>query len=105
MSLIFEWDEKKAKENLKKHGVSFEESTTVFGDLLSFTISDPLHSDEEERFITIGQSYRGRTLVAVHTERGDKIRIISSRLASRRERRHYEKGNEDSIRSKSRYAR
>ena len=65
MGLIFEWDEKKAKENLKKHGVSFEEAATVFGDLLSLTIPDPSHSFEEERFIIIGQSYQYRTCTAL----------------------------------------
>lgn len=96
MGLIFEWDGKKAKQNLKKHGVSFEEAATVFGDPLSLTIEDPLHSTEEERFVTIGESIRRRVLVVVHTERRDHIRIISVRVATRRERRAYEEGDEKS---------
>jgi uncharacterized DUF497 family protein len=90
MSLIFEWDGQKAKQNLEKHNVSFEEATTVFGDPLSLTIEDPLHSTDEERFVIVGESVRRRVLVVVHTERGDHIRIISARLATRRERRIYE---------------
>ena len=90
MSLIFEWDGQKAKQNLEKHNVSFEEATTVFGDPLSLTIEDPLHSTDEERFVIVGESVRRRVLVVVHTERGDHIRIISARLATRRERRTYE---------------
>ena len=95
MGLIFEWDEKKAKQNLKKHSVSFEEATTVFGDPLSLTISDPLHSEEEERFVTAGESSKRRLLVVVHTEEGDNIRIISARLATRRERKSYAEGDEN----------
>jgi uncharacterized DUF497 family protein len=87
--LNFEWDSKKAISNLKKHGVSFEEATTVFSDLLSWTISDPLHSDQENRFVTIGSSHVNRILVVVHADRGDTIRIISARIASPRERRKY----------------
>jgi len=92
MGLTFEWDEKKARKNLKKHGVSFEEAATVFGDPLSLTIDDPLHSKHEKRFVTMGESIRRRILVVVHTERGDNIRIISARVATRRERRIYEEG-------------
>ncbi len=91
--MTFEWDEKKARENARKHGVLFDEATTVFGDILSVTIDDPLHSTEERRFVTIGQSHRRRTLVVVHTERGENIRIISVRVATRRERKTYEEGN------------
>ena len=91
MALSFEWNETKASSSFKKHGVSFEEATTVFGDTLSFTISDPLHSVEEDRFIIIGHSYRNRLVVVVHTERGDKIRIISARLATKGERNFYER--------------
>jgi len=93
MSLAFEWDENKAKKNLKKHGVSFEEASTVFGDLLARTIQDPLHSGEEDRFVTLGESQSRRLLVVVFIERGDKIRIISARVASRRERKDHEEGN------------
>jgi uncharacterized protein len=92
MSLAFEWDEEKAKQNLKKHRVSFEEASTVFGDPLALTIPDPLHSEEEDRFITLGESHRRRLLVVVSTERGDKIRLISARVATRRERKDYEEG-------------
>jgi uncharacterized protein len=86
----FEWDLHKAEANLEKHAISFEEATTVFGDPLSLTISDPDHSDDEKRFILLGQSYAGRLLVVVHTERGAGIRIIGARLATRRERVSYE---------------
>ena len=92
MSLEFEWDEAKAKKNQKKHGVSFEEASTVFGDPLALTIPDPVHSAEEDRFITLGESERMRILVVVSTERGDKIRIIIARFATRRERKDYEEG-------------
>ena len=90
MALSFEWNEKKAGTNLKKHGVSFEEATTVFGDTWSITIHDPLHSDEEDRLIIIGHSYRNRLIVVVHTERADKIRLISARPATKQERGFYE---------------
>jgi len=92
MALIFEWDDGKARQNINKHGVSFGEATTVFGDPLSLTIVDPSHSDHEERSIIIGESIRSRPLVVVHTERGDNIRIISARGATSRERRTYEEG-------------
>jgi uncharacterized DUF497 family protein len=92
MALAFEWDTNKARGNLAKHGVSFEESSTVFGDPRSLTIPDPVHSQAEERFVTIGSSHRGKLLVVVHTERGENIRIISARVASRRERQNYEEG-------------
>jgi len=88
--LIFEWDPQKAKSNLEKHGVSFEEASTAFEDLLSLTISDPLHSIDEERMVLIGMSHKNRALVMVHTERGDNIRIISARKATRKERKNYE---------------
>jgi uncharacterized DUF497 family protein len=89
MPLGFEWDDK-AKANLAKHGVSFEEAATVFGDPLSLTIPDPAHSQVEDRFVIIGQSHTRRLLVVVHTDRGDNIRVISARRASRRERKAYE---------------
>jgi uncharacterized DUF497 family protein len=76
--------------NLAKHGVSFEEAATVFGDPLSITIPDPAHSQAEARFVILGQSHWGRLLVVIHTERGDNIRVISARRASRRERKDYE---------------
>jgi hypothetical protein len=90
MELNFEWDEEKARTTLKKHGVSFAEATTVFGDSFAVTIDDPLHSIDEERFVTIGYSEAQRLLVVVHTDRGDNIRIISARTATRRERQTYE---------------
>ena len=90
MPLQFEWDSAKAKSNLTKHNVSFEEATTVFGDANSLTINDPDHSKSESRSITIGNSHAAKILVVVHTERGDNIRIISARRASRRERKSYE---------------
>lgn len=88
--LFFEWDSTKAKKNIKIHGVSFDEASTAFGDTLSLTIYDPLHSDDEHRQILIGSSYKNRLLVIVHTERASKIRIISARKATKQERSHYE---------------
>lgn len=91
MGLIFEWDTVKAKSNLVKHGITLEESTTVFSDHNSLTIDDPDHSQYEKRNITMGLSINNYLLVVVHTERGGRIRIISARLASRKERKQYEK--------------
>ena len=91
----FEWDPAKAKLNVEFHGVTFEEATTVFGDPLAGTIYDPEHSEREHRFVTIGKSESQGLLVVVHTERGDAIRIISARRASRREKKKYEAGEED----------
>jgi uncharacterized DUF497 family protein len=93
MPLSFEWDKSKAKSNLARHGVSFEEASTVFGDPLSLTIPDPAHSQMEHRAILLGHSHQRKLLVVVHTERGDNIRIISARRASRRERKSYETSN------------
>jgi len=90
MSLRFTWDPAKAGANLRKHGVSFIEASTAFADSLSVTIPDPDHSAGEERFVLMGLSDRGRLLVVAHAERGDLIRIISARLATRRERKTYE---------------
>lgn len=90
MALEFEWDPVKAKLNLKEHGVSFDEATTIFRDTLSITIPDPDHSDYEDRFIDIGMSHRMQLLVVSYTERKDKIRIISARRATRAERKNYE---------------
>jgi len=90
MGLLFEWDEKKAKSNLLKHGVSFEEASTAFADDLSITIEDPLHSDDEDRFILIGLSKFFNILVVVHVERADVLRIISARKASKKEQKFYE---------------
>jgi len=88
--LEFEWDSSKANANLKKHGVPFEEGASIFGDPLSLTIPDPQHSQQEQRFITVGVSAKARTLVVVHVERGDRVRIISARLATKGERKTYE---------------
>lgn len=92
MDLSFEWDPAKAAENLRKHGVSFAEAETVFADPLSLDTADPDHSIGEERFVVIGRSYRQRLLVAVYTERGNRIRIISARRATKHEERSYEEG-------------
>ena len=93
MGILFDWDSRKAKSNQSKHGVSFEEASTVFGDPLSLTIADPAHSRlAEERSVTIGSSYLGRLLVVVHRDDDENIRIISARRATRRERKDYEEG-------------
>ena len=89
----FEWDETKAESNERKHGVSFTEAMTVFADPLSVTGYDPRHADDEDRFLTMGTSVGGRLLVLSHTDRGDAVRIISARLATRREQKDYEDGN------------
>jgi uncharacterized DUF497 family protein len=94
MEFTFEWDAAKAARNVEKHGVSFEEASTTFGDPLSLTTPDPLHSTDEERFVLLGESARRRILVVVHAEREGGIRIISARIATRRERGNYEQGNE-----------
>ena len=86
----FEWHAQKAAENLEKHSVSFEEAASAFADPLSLTVYDPDHSEEEDRFVLLGQSSSQRLLVVCHTERGDRIRIISARVANRRERAQYE---------------
>jgi len=93
MKLNFEWDEEKAKANLKKHRVGFDEATTVFLDPFSITIPDPDHSEDEQRYIDIGSSDKDRVLVVVYTERGTTIRIISCRKATVSERKIYEEGN------------
>ena len=86
----FEWDAEKAASNLKKHGVSFQEAATAFGDPFSATIADPDHSEDEDRYVLLGETYQGRLVVVVHTDREETVRIISARLASRRERKSYE---------------
>ena len=88
--LLFEWDPNKAKENLEIHGVSFDEAGTAFRDTLSLAIYDPLHSEEEDRFVLLGNSHQDRLLVVVHTVRGDNIRLISARKATKKERKQYE---------------
>ena len=91
MDFRFEWDESKAQQNTEKHGVSFEEASTVFGDPFSRTIFDAEHSVNEERYIDIGRSSQDRMLVVAYTEREDRIRIVSARVATTRERRNYER--------------
>jgi uncharacterized DUF497 family protein len=86
----FEWDSEKAAKNLERHRVSFEEAATAFGDPLSITIGDPEHSETEDRFVLLGMSFRGRLVVVVHTDRGETVRLISARLATRGERKSYE---------------
>ncbi|HEA68661.1 MAG TPA: BrnT family toxin [Desulfobacterales bacterium] len=88
--LSFEWGIQKAKSNEQKHGITFDEASTVFSDPLSLAIQDPLHSENEERFIIIGVSHKNRILIVAHTERGDNIRIISARKATKNERSYYE---------------
>ncbi len=88
--LSFEWDIKKAESNERKHAITFDEASTVFADPLSLTIHDPLHSEDEERFVIIGGSHKNRMLTVVHTERDDNIRIISARKATKNERSYYE---------------
>ena len=88
--MIFEWDPDKAASNLRKHGVDFHEGASVLMAPLSTTFPDLDHSAEERRFITIGRSAGGRVLVVAHTERGEAVRIISARTATRRERKFYE---------------
>ena len=87
----FEWDDEKAINNLKKHDVSFQEGATIFNDPLIATIFDPDHSESEERYISMGISVQGRLLVVIHTERGERIRLISCRRATSAERKTYEK--------------
>ena len=86
----FEWDERKASQNLVKHNVSFEEAVSVFGDPLSRTFPDPDHSQDEERFIIIGASESGKILVIAHTDDERTVRIISAREATYGERKSYE---------------
>lgn len=90
MPIEFEWDPEKADKNLSKHDVSFSEAATVFEDDLSTTFPDPDHSDDEDRYITIGMSIKRRLIVVAHTERGERVRIISAREATRSEKRFYE---------------
>jgi uncharacterized DUF497 family protein len=93
MELRFEWDEAKAASNLEKHGVGFEEAQTVLNDPHAITIFDHLHSGDEDRFVDIGLSMHGRVVVVVYTERGERIRIVSSRLAAPLEQHEYEQSH------------
>jgi uncharacterized DUF497 family protein len=88
----FEWDSRKATENIQKHGVAFQEAATVFGDPLAITFDDPDHSLSEDRPITFGLSLQKRLIVVSHTEREGRTRIISARLMNRKERKIYEEG-------------
>jgi len=88
--LLFEWDPDKAKKNLKIHGISFDEASTAFKDTLSLVIFDPIHSDKEDRLVLVGNSCNNRLLVIVHTERRNRVRIISARKATKKERKQYE---------------
>ena len=97
IELIFEWDQRKARVNVRKHKVDFDEARTLFGDPLLITYRDEHHSEVEERYISIGSSARGRVLLVVHTEREETegtltIRIISCRKATASERQTYEEG-------------
>ncbi len=86
----FEWDSKKAASNVKKHGVSFDEAVTVFYDPLAATFDDPDHSMDEGRYVTVGFSSRDRLLVVCHLDRGDAVRVVSARRATRSERKRHE---------------
>jgi len=86
----FEWDAEKARSNLRKHGVDFADAVGVFHDPLA--LSRPDESGQEERFVALGMDFLGRVLVVIHTARGDDVRIISAREATRAERRSYETG-------------
>ncbi len=86
----FEWDADKAARNFAKHGVSFQDAATVFGDPLALTYYDSSHSDDEDRYLTFGHSSAGQLLTVSHTDRGDKTRIISARIATKTERQQYE---------------
>ena len=88
----FEWNEMKAQANVRRHGVSFEEASTVFGDPLAILLPDPDHSEGEERFLVLGLSSRQRVLVVSHAERPPRTRLISARPATRYERGQYEEG-------------
>ena len=90
MAFTFEWDPQKANANARKHGVTFDEAVTAFGDPFGLIVDDPRHSETEPRAVLLGYSRAGRLLAVMFTERGDRLRLISARPATRRERRHYE---------------
>lgn len=92
MAFTFEWDPRKAAASLRKHGVSFDEAATAFADPFGIVIDDPRHSTDEVRVALLGHSESNRLLAVMFTERGDRIRLISARKATRREHRHYEEG-------------
>jgi hypothetical protein len=89
----FEWDPAKAAENLRKHGVSFDDAATAFADPLSITIADPDHSEDEVRFLLLGRTVQGALVVVSHTGRGDNVRIINARQATPREMRTHEEAD------------
>lgn len=91
--MIYEWDPKKAKTNIRRHSVSFEEAATIFLDPLAVTYPDPDHSGEEHREITIGRSARHRVLFLSHTRRGERTRLISARKTTKRELKQYEESS------------
>lgn len=88
----FEWDPKKAEANKRKHGIGFHEAATIFGDPLAITFADPDHSLDKVRYLTFGLSRFNQMVVVSHTQRGEKLRIISARLMTRQERNLYEEG-------------
>jgi uncharacterized DUF497 family protein len=90
VAYVFEWDPVKAAENVKNHGVTFDEAPTVFADPLALLMPDPDHSEGEERYLLLGMSTQQRLLVVAFTERPPRTRLISGRRATRRERRQYE---------------
>jgi uncharacterized DUF497 family protein len=90
--MVFEWNEDKANANVRKHGVTFHEAATVFGDPLAVTFADPDHSVREQRYLTFGVSRFHRCFVVSHADSGQRVRIISARLMTRSEERIYEEG-------------
>jgi uncharacterized protein len=90
--MTFDWDDRKAADNLTKHGVSFDEAKTVFDDPLYIDFYDPDHSEDEERYLITGLSNQGRLLIMSYTERTEFIRLISARTVTRAEREAYEAG-------------
>jgi uncharacterized DUF497 family protein len=95
VGIDFEWDPNKAAQNVRKHGVTFEDAATVFQDDVSITVPDPDHSMAEERFITVGMSIQNRLLMVAHADRADSVRIISARELTSRERRQHEQADWD----------
>src|SRR6185437_986523 len=93
-AIEFEWYPSKAERNIRKHGVSFEEASTIFGDRRLLTVPDVEHSDDEERYLAIGKSEQGRLITLIFTDRSERIRMISARLSEPWERREYEAINE-----------
>jgi uncharacterized protein len=94
MDMQVEWDLEKAAANLRKHGVSFEEAATILGDPLSVTLPDPDHSQQEQRYLLLGRASSGRLLIVSHSEEAQRVRIISARAMTPKERRSYERSLE-----------